>query len=69
MLKVKGFKYGIGDVVVPIKQEEAAFYLKEVVIDDIHVKDFMYSVIDTDGDRWQASPIMIEKEFKLKEGA
>lgn len=69
LLKVKGFKFGIGDVVVPINKEEAAFYLKEVIIDDIHIRDFMYTVIDIDGDRWQVSPLMIEKEFILKEGA
>lgn len=69
MLKVKGFKYGIGDVLVPTNKKDAAFYLKEVIIDDIHIRDFMYSVIDVDGDRWQASPLMIEKEFVLKEGA
>ena len=69
MLKVKGFKFGIGDILEPVNKEEAAFYLREVVIDDIHVRDFMYSVIDIDGDRWKASPLMIENEFILKEGA
>ncbi len=69
MLKIQGFKFGVGDVVVPVNIENTAIYLQEVVIDDIHEKDFMYSVIDVDGDRWQASPLMIEKEFVLKEGA
>jgi len=68
MLKVKGFKFGIGDVLVPVNHDRAALYLREVVINDIHIRDFMYSVIDIDGDCWQASPIMIEREFKLKEG-
>lgn len=66
VLKVKGFKFGVGNVLVPLNQEEAAFYLKELVVDDIHVKEFMYTVIDIDGDRWHASPIMIENEFVLK---
>lgn len=62
--------YGVGDVIVPKSHiKEIAHYLFELVIDDIHPDTFMYTVIDLDGDRWQVSPLMIEKDFMLKERA
>lgn len=67
MLKIKGFKYGVGDVVIPKAHlEDVAHYLVELVIDDVHPGAFLYSVIDTEGDLWQASPIMLENDFMLK---
>lgn len=66
MLKIKGFKFGVGDVVVPVNERNAAIYLREIVIDDVHPETFLYTVIDIDGDCWQASPIMLENEFVLK---
>ena len=67
MLKVAGFKFGIGDVLVPIKNEDDAFYLDEIIINDIHVREFQYGIVDRDGDMWVASPLMIEDRFVLKE--
>lgn len=65
---IEGFKYKVGDVLVPLDKNKS-FFLKEIIVDDIHVKDFMYSVIDLDGERWQTSPFLIENEFVLKEDA
>ncbi|MFD2133305.1 hypothetical protein ACFSKI_19000 [Pseudogracilibacillus auburnensis] len=69
MLKVKGFKFGIGDVVVPVNLKGKPSFLKEVIVDDICEKDFLYSVVDHEGDCWQVSPIALENEFILLEGA
>lgn len=69
MLKLKGYKYGVGDVVVPKSElKDVAHYLKELVIDDIHPEAFLYTIVDRDGDHWQVSPLMIENDFMLKEG-
>jgi len=65
---VEGFKYKVGDVLIPLDKNKS-FFLKEIIVDEIHVKDFMYSVIDLDGERWQTSPLLIENEFVLKEDA
>lgn len=69
MLSVKGFKYGVGDIIAPKPNlEDLAHYLVELVIDDIHPDAFLYTVIDIEGDQWQASPLFIENDYVLKEG-
>lgn len=60
-----GFMFQVGDVIVRVKKN-ASFYLQELVINAIHVCEFTYSVIDLEGDEWQASPLMIENDFTLK---
>lgn len=67
MLKIKGFKFAIGDVIVPKSElKDVAHFLHELVIEDIHPEYFFYTVIDMDGEFCQISPLMIENDFMLK---
>lgn len=67
MLKFQGFKYAVGDVIVPKRHlKDVAHYLLELIVDDIHPEAFFYTVVDIDGDVWQVSPLMIENDFMLK---
>lgn len=61
----KGFVFKVGDVIVPVRKD-ASFYLQELIINAINVTAFTYTVIDLEGDEWEASPLMIENDFTLK---
>lgn len=64
MLEVQGFKFQVGDVIEPI--DKKSFYMRKLIIDDIHLQEFAYTVVDLEGDTWKASPLLIENEFVLK---
>lgn len=61
----KGFVFRVGDVIVPVRKD-SSYYLQELIINAINVTAFTYTVIDLEGDEWEASPLMIENSFTLK---
>lgn len=64
---MEGFKYQVGDTLVPVYKDNKSHFLREVVVDGIDKTHFLYSVIDYEGESWQISPIALENEFVLKE--
>lgn len=62
-----GFKYQVGDTLVPVAKNKKSHFLSEIVVDGIDETHFLYSVIDYEGESWNISPIELENEFVLKE--